>query len=112
MRGKYSPTVSAAYEADQSWFKEYAYGYDKEGYDSYGYDKDDIDRAGNREHMYYTNEDLNNAYEDALRAWGFDGVSPILLSSNDIPGKGSENSWFSDEACLGMTIEFPNEDNE
>lgn len=92
MRGKYSPTVSAAYQADQDWFihyciheinsSEYAQ-YDPEGYDSYGYNADDVDRAGNQEHEYYANDgydfdgDWNYAYNAASEAWGFDGTKPV-----------------------------------
>lgn len=87
MRGKYSPTVNAAYRKDQWWFEKYARGasYDPEGFDSYGYDKNDRDRAGNYEHEYYSNDapwdcddDWNNAYEMALDLWGFDGVKPAM----------------------------------
>ena len=94
MRGKYSPTVSAAYQADQEWFRNYCFHeinsseyaqYDPEGYDSYGYDKNDVDRAGNQEHEYYYNDapvteddDYNFAYDEASSAWGFDGTKPVL----------------------------------
>lgn len=95
MRGKYSPTVSAAYMKDQNWFKKFCelapHGdqiyspYDPEGFDSYGYDKNDMDRAGNYEHEYYSNDQDadgvlssgNHAYDNALDAWGFDGVKPV-----------------------------------
>jgi hypothetical protein len=94
MRGKYSPTITAAYMADQEWWPKYSreaeswtqyeYEYDPEGYDCYGYNKDDVDRAGNEEHVYYENnnpdangEDYNWAYEAALDAWGFDGTKPV-----------------------------------
>ena len=93
MRGKYSPTVTAAYMKDQSWWDKYAAStgesyaaYDPEGYDSYGYDKDDVDRAGNKEYVYYSNDsahpeyaDYNIAYDDADRTWGFDGVKPVRI---------------------------------
>jgi hypothetical protein len=94
MRGNYSPTVTAAYMKDQRWWEKYAFDpavgdewvmYDPEGYDSYGYDKDDVDRAGNQECAYYTNDapldsddDYNWKYNDALGAWGFDGTKPVL----------------------------------
>jgi hypothetical protein len=94
MRGKYSPTVSAAYMQDQGWWDKYSgatkpgaeyIGYDPDGYDSYGYDENDVDRAGNYEYDYYHNdgdydldEDYNIAYDQALRDWGFDGVRPVL----------------------------------
>jgi hypothetical protein len=90
MRGKYSPTVSRAYMADQEWWRkytgenEYTYNqYDPEGYDSYGYDKNDVDRAGNPECAYYSNDslseddDYNVAYNRAYDEWGFDGVKPV-----------------------------------
>jgi len=92
MRGKYSPTVSAAYMADQEWWTNYTYAnkhnrereyiqYDPEGYDSYGYDANDTDRQGNQEHEYYhdDNEEWgeNYAYERALNEWTFDGTKPV-----------------------------------
>lgn len=90
MRGKYSPTVSAAYQADQEWWKRNCYTtgysiYDVDGYDSYGYDANDVDRAGNQESAYYNNDladdgldgDCNYAYEDAEGEWGFDGTKPV-----------------------------------
>lgn len=88
MRGKYSPTVSAAYMKDQEWWKNYSTGnrpnvfeqYDPEGYDSYGYDVNDTDRAGNQEHEYYHNDNEygdNYAYEHASCEWGFDGTKPV-----------------------------------
>jgi hypothetical protein len=94
MRGKYSPTINAAYQADQEWFRNYQAkmsngvhmycNYDPEGFDSYGYNNDDVDRAGNEEHEYYSNdgdydldEDYNNAYDAASGAWGFDGTKPV-----------------------------------
>ena len=94
MRGKYSPTVSAAYMKDQDWWRkytgenEYTYNqYDPEGFDSYGYDKNDVDRAGNHEFDYVHNdgdynrdEDYNNAYDQALDDWTFDGVKPVKVT--------------------------------
>lgn len=97
MRGKYSPTVSAAYRADQNWFRKLCNlaphgdqvysAYDPEGFDSYGYDKNDVDRAGNHEDEYIhndaldvdwnSNDDYNWRYDDALSHWGFDGVKPV-----------------------------------
>jgi hypothetical protein len=86
MRGKYSPTVSAAYMADQDWWKKYTgedeftyHQYDPEGYDSYGYNSQDLDRAGNYEHEYYSDDvyDGNFKYNVALDEWGFDGVKPM-----------------------------------
>ena len=96
MRGKYSPTVTAAYMKDQEWFRKFCelapHGdvvyspYDPEGYDSYGYDKNDVDRAGNNEYAYMHNDsahpeyaDYNIAYDDADRTWGFDGVKPVRI---------------------------------
>lgn len=90
MRGKYSPTVTAAYMADQEWWHKYSReaeeftNYDPEGYDSYGYDVNDKDRAGNWECSYYENnnpdrdgEDYNWAYNAVLEEWRFDGVKPV-----------------------------------
>lgn len=91
MRGKYSPTVTAAYMADQEWWEKYSNAenefndlwnqYDPEGYDSYGYDKDGTDRAGNHEYEYYADDDEvwgeNYAYERALSEWTFDGTKPV-----------------------------------
>jgi hypothetical protein len=99
-RGKYSPTVSAAYMKDPDWFRKYCglapHGdviyspYDPDGFDSYGYDKNDIDRAGNDEFEYLHNDaidrglddnyDFNFKYDDALGQWGFDGAKPVLIS--------------------------------
>ena len=97
MRGKYSPTVSCAYMKDQSWWDKYAYAgktsdefvqYDPEGYDSYGYNAEDMDRAGNYEHEYYSNDEgegiwdgENWAYNRALDEWGFDGVKPVKTNN-------------------------------
>lgn len=79
MIGKYSPTVSEAYLANQNWFKPGADGiYDDEGYDSYGYNKDDVDRAGNHECDYITSHTDDGddwifyLYEDTLDAWSYD----------------------------------------
>lgn len=88
MRGKYSPTVSAAYQANQEWFRNYlkpeGFMNDPEGFDSYGYNDDNVDRAGNDECAYYSNDapldsddDYNWKYEAALNAWGFDGTKPV-----------------------------------
>lgn len=88
MRGKYSPTVTKAYQTSQCWFDHYSNGeqYDPEGYDSYGYDKNDVDRAGNHEYMYMHNDieykdgfggGENDAYEAALVVWSFDGTKPV-----------------------------------
>ena len=89
MRGKYSPTVTAAYMADQNWHRNYmapdGFLYDPEGYDSYGYNEDNVDRAGNEECDYYpndadpfyTDDDFNWKYDSALSAWGFDGTKPV-----------------------------------
>ena len=88
MRGKYSPTVSAAYQKDQQWHRNYmaadGFLYDPEGYDSYGYNEDDVDRAGNQECAYYSDDNDsylgsgNSAYDMAYDAWGFDGTKPVL----------------------------------
>lgn len=75
--GKYSPTVSAAYGADQKWHEHNGGGdeknwsdpydgrdYDNDGYDSYGYDCDNVDRAGNHEDDYMEGEWLNEGGSD------------------------------------------------
>jgi hypothetical protein len=96
MRGKYSPTVTAAYGQDKKWFTKYAATkqvtnkdfwseYDPEGYDAYGYDENEVDRAGNQEHVYYCNDlaadgldgDCNYLFEDLEGEWGFDGTKPV-----------------------------------
>lgn len=91
MRGKYSPTVSAAYMWTPNWFEHYSQGerYDPDGFDSYGYDDDDVDRAGNHELDYAMGQtingeyvDVNDAYEQVLDDWGFDGNKPILQINN------------------------------
>ena len=92
-RGKYSPTVTAAYMKNQEWWYKYSGAdqptesyvqYDPDGFDSYGYDKDDIDRAGNNEFDYMSNdgdfdfgEDYNDAYDQASSEWGFNGEKPV-----------------------------------
>jgi len=94
-RGKYSPTVNAAYQANQNWWNDYAYAgkhnrdrvyvqYDADGFDSYGYNKDNEDRAGYHENDYlssdapdFSDEDYNWAYDNTFDAWGFDGVKPV-----------------------------------
>ncbi len=55
--GKYSPTVSHWYYADQEWHRRILAVtdepvYDHEGYDSYGYNREGKDRAGHEEHEY------------------------------------------------------------
>lgn len=89
MRGKYSPTVTAAYMRDQEWHDKYRRStepvYDPEGFDSYGYNEAGYDRAGRQEYEYY-HDDIegedgwggeNLAYERASVEWGFDGVKPV-----------------------------------
>ena len=88
MRGKYSPTVNAAYMKDQEWWNKYSGSdkpsveyiqYDPDGYDSYGYDSQDMDRAGNYEYEYYSDDDHdggNIKYNIAVDEWGFDGTKP------------------------------------
>lgn len=95
MRGKYSPTVTAAYMQDQNWHyklrlpmagaPEVLELRDPDGYDSYGYDEHDVDRAGNHENDYACDDTdehgdslgFNSAYDQALSDWGFDGVRPV-----------------------------------
>lgn len=92
--GKYSPTVSSAYQKNQKWWeqnggnqekKDQDSWYDNDGYDSYGYDKNDVDRAGNTESNYIGNYDVEyecytlaeSTYED----WGVnDKGIPTLYS--------------------------------
>ena len=86
MRGKYSPTVSSAYTQDQNWHRKYSGFdmYDPEGFDCYGYNQDEVDRAGNHESVYYS-EDYqggytgsgNWAYDQAIETWTFDGAKPV-----------------------------------
>jgi len=94
MRGKYSPTVTAAYMADQEWWHKYSREaeewtlYDPEGFDSYGYNEAGVDRAGNDECDYYHNDaldyewasmdDYNFKYDSARGRWAFDGVRPTM----------------------------------
>jgi hypothetical protein len=114
MRGKYSPTVTAAYMADQHWWSLYAAKckewtqYDPEGYDSYGYNVNGEDRAGNQEYVYYENNanwdggDYNWRYDQALDEWGFDGTKPVLKNPPkarepyawEVTHKGSKYSEF------------------
>lgn len=90
MKGKYSPTVSRAYQKDQNWFGKYAgtdqYGtenqYDPEGYDSYGYNQYDLDRAGKREYEYQQvcgccGQEHENLFWQIRDEWSFDGIKPI-----------------------------------
>ena len=90
MRGKYSPTVNAAYQKNQNWFNTYSGGavYDPEGYDLYGYNIHDEDRAGNKEDSYsYSDIEVDDPYDDGinyaqdrtLEVWGFDGVKPVKI---------------------------------
>lgn len=94
-RGKYSPTVSAAYMADQEWHRRLleaarteADPYplrDADGYDAYGYDEHDKDRAGNDELDYLLDDTdehdeplgFNSLYDRALQEWTFDGTRPV-----------------------------------
>ena len=94
-RGKYSPTVNAAYMADQEWWTKYSGAnlpsetyvqFDPDGYDSYGYNSKGYDRAGNHENDYLHNdgdwdrdEDFNYAYDQACDDWHFDGVKPVKV---------------------------------
>lgn len=108
MRGKYSPTVSKAYQADQDWWRKYTgedehtYSqYDPEGYDSYGYDKDDRDRAGNYEYEYYSDDledGTNFKYNHALDTWTFDGQRPVINGHNHKPVQADLHDRFKDIA--------------
>lgn len=74
--GKYSPTVSSSYAADQNWWEKNGGGYgngidpnsdnDDDGYDRYGYDANDTDRAGHQENHYLVSYHL---YEDVSSEW-------------------------------------------
>lgn len=100
MRGKYSPTVCAAYMHDQSWHDKLLATqgtfdkdgnscesglYDVDGYDSYGYNSEDVDRAGNNEYDYCCDDTdeygdslgFNSAYDQAVNDWGFDSTRPV-----------------------------------
>jgi len=85
MQGKYSPTVSAAYAANQQWHRNYmSLGsciYDPDGYDSYGYNKNDYDRAGNHENDYALDD---AGFNDCLERWGFDGTKPFELYPREV----------------------------
>lgn len=81
MQGKYSPTVYKACACDQQWHKklsgsdkgEGCFTYDADGYDSYGYDGGDIDRAGNHENSYASDDDL---FWNTMSLWDYDGTRP------------------------------------
>jgi hypothetical protein len=78
--GKYSPTVVAAYQNSQTWWKPAGEfdQYDAEGYDSYGYNKADRDRADFHENAYLEGTWVNDndyeylTYQDVLDVWGVD----------------------------------------
>jgi hypothetical protein len=85
--GKYSPTVSAAYGADQEWHRKLRPEddwYDDEGYDSYGYHKEtEKDRAGYSEWDYLSTFETDgdyfhhSLYYYVQDQWTFDGVRPV-----------------------------------
>jgi hypothetical protein len=96
MLGKYSPTIHAAYDANQNWYEYYAgvdeYGgenqYDPEGFDFYGYNKEGFDREGHHEDQYAfsgkicpccgnNSKDNETLYHNTSILWGFDGVKPV-----------------------------------
>jgi len=90
MLGKYSPTVTEAYQQDINWFSKYAgvdqHGtdnlYDPEGYDMYGYDKNNMDRAGNLESDYslictHCGQMMTTLYHSVLDYWTFDRIKPV-----------------------------------
>lgn len=98
--GKYSPTVSAAYQHSQTWWKpkdEISF-YDDEGFDSYGYNEQGYDRAGNHENDYLCGEEREyvkrdgewdsewfySLYEDTLEEWTCDKVTgkPVKSANN------------------------------
>lgn len=83
--GKYSPTVSAAYQHSQTWWKPK----DDMSFHSYGYNEQGYDRAGNHENDYLRGEERNYLnsddewdtewsyplYEDTLEEWTYDKVT-------------------------------------
>jgi hypothetical protein len=87
--GKYSPTVTAAYAADQDWHDKLCDDgewIDRDGYDSYGYHRDSgKDRAGYTELDYMASgqwdDDLSDFVypldDDVSRDWTFDGIRPV-----------------------------------
>ena len=87
--GKYSPTVSASYGADQEWHRKLQTEedwHDDEGYDKYGYHKDtELDRAGYSEDDYmsgytsYKNHIHHYLVEDVGYEWTFDGTRPVRV---------------------------------
>lgn len=109
--GKYSPTVSAAYDNDQDWWTRNdiefeslvdmlefndrcpnGLNYDNDGYDSYGYNEDNVDRAGNTEDEYAVGEDsltgnfgklVYPLYDYAIQNWGIDSNGFPILQNCD-----------------------------
>jgi hypothetical protein len=85
--GKYSPTVTAAYQTQSDWHRKLQTEdswYDDEGYDSYGYHKDtELDRAGYTEWDYLAdckcigNHTIAELLESVYEEWTFDGVRPV-----------------------------------
>lgn len=85
--GKYSPTVIAAYSADQDWHDKLCKDgewIDVDGFDSYGYHFQTLkDRAGYSESDYLENgEWVDDAYQyplydEVYYSWGFDGTRPV-----------------------------------
>lgn len=77
MRGKYSPTVTAAYMKDQGWFRNFmdphGFIYDPEGFDSYGYNEDAAKDKKASDDSWITNPDrMGGAYaEDELKDRGW-----------------------------------------
>ena len=89
MRGKYSPTVTAAYMADQDWHDRFCESvvttenwveFDPDGFDKYGYNADGIDRDGNHEDIYAESDEygFNYWYDTVIDTWDYDGVRPVL----------------------------------
>lgn len=92
MRGKYSPTVTAAYAQNEHWHEEYCITvaesgeltqYDPDGFDLFGYNKYGVDRAGLFAFQYvpddYRGQGSNIWYDDAESEWAFDGVKPVFV---------------------------------
>ena len=82
--GKYSPTVSQAYQKSQNWWEQNGGNqenlfYDKEGFDSYGYNSKGVDRAGYTEEDYMfgyimteENEPYYHLFKEVLSNWQID----------------------------------------
>lgn len=67
MIGKYSPTVSQKYQANQKWFSNNCLVpgdlYDIDGFDMYGYNKNGFDRDGHDEWYYFNQALADDSYD-------------------------------------------------